>query len=164
MSGTIGSCFSMIQSQLCTAMINLGVLKDHDLSGISIGMKNLFGLIHNPNRYHFDVHKDPYLPDLMAHPYVRDKSRLVVIDGITGQYNGGPAYKPEFTWPFEGFLIGTDTVAIDRTGCAIIEDRRKEVGVPSLSEIGREPKYIEIAEKKGLGHSDPSKIDVVEVS
>ncbi len=164
MSGTIGSCFSRIQSGICTATINLGVLKDHDLSGISVAMKNLFGLIHNPNRYHFDVHKDPYLPDLAAHPYVRDKSRLVVIDAITAQYNGGPAYKPEFCWPYEGLLVGTDAVAIDRIGYSILKEKKQEAGVPSLAEIGREPKYIEIAEEKGLGNSDLSKIDVVEVS
>ncbi|HPO10372.1 MAG TPA: DUF362 domain-containing protein, partial [bacterium] len=63
-SGSIGSCFSNILSKQCTALINMGVLKDHDLSGISIAMKNLFGVIHNPNRYHFDIYKDPYLPDL----------------------------------------------------------------------------------------------------
>ncbi|MFH1737406.1 MAG: DUF362 domain-containing protein [bacterium] len=163
-SGTIGSCFSQIISAKCTAMINLGVLKDHDLSGISVGMKNLFGLIHNPNRYHFDVHKDPYLPDLLAHPYVRQKSRLVIIDAMVGQYSGGPAYKPECTWPFEGILMGTDVVAIDRIGCTIIEERRKEAGLQSLTEIDREPTYIDIAEEKGLGCSDRSRIDVVEVS
>lgn len=163
-SGTIGSCFSSIISRLCTAMINLGVLKDHDLSGISVGMKNLFGLIHNPNRYHFDVHKDPYLPDLAAHPYVRRKSRLVIIDASVGQYHGGPAYRPQYSWPFEGLLIGTDVVAVDRVGCTIIEARRKEAGLPSLAEIDREPKYLQLAEEKGLGYSDPSKIDIIEVS
>jgi uncharacterized protein (DUF362 family) len=163
-SGTIGSCFSSIISTMCTAMINLGVLKDHDLSGISVGLKNLFGLIHNPNRYHFYVHSDPYLADLAAHPYVRGKLRLVIIDALVGQYNGGPAYKPQYTWPFDGLLIGTDVVAVDRMGCTIIEARRTEAGLPSLAEIDREPKYIQLAEEKGLGCSDPSKIDIIEVT
>ena len=164
MSGTIGSCFSRIVSQACTALINVGVLKDHDLSGVSIGMKNLFGLIHNPNRYHFDVYKDPYLPDLCLHRYVKDKLRLTICDGFRGQYDGGPAFKPEKTWEFGRLLISTDVVAIDAVGARILEKKRQENGLKSFKQAGREPLYLQLAEEKRIGWADAARIEVKEVT
>ena len=119
-SGSLASCFSTIVSRVCTAIINIGVLKDHDLAGVSIGMKNFYGAIHNPNKYH-DNNCDPYVADLNNHPYIRNKLRLVICDGIRGQYNGGPAYKPQWTWDANVLLISRDPVALDRVGYEIIE-------------------------------------------
>jgi len=164
MSGSIGSCFSRIISRICTAMINVGVLKDHDLSGISVGMKNLFGLIHNPNRYHFDVHKDPYLPDLCLHPYVKDKLRLTICDGFRGQYNGGPAYKPGAVWNYDGILMSEDQVALDSVAADIIEQERLKHNLLSFKAIDREPIYLQLAEEKKLGITDRSRIDIKEIS
>lgn len=44
LSGSVGTCFSKIISRLCTAIINVPVLKDHDLAGISVAMKNFLVL------------------------------------------------------------------------------------------------------------------------
>lgn len=161
-AGSVGSCFSRIISRTCTAIINVPVLKDHDLAGVTLGMKNFFGAIHNPNKYH-DNNCDPYIAELNTHPYIRRKQRLIVCDGLVAQYNGGPAYKPQWTWNFNGLLIGTDPVAFDHIGANIIEQKRKEVGMPSLKQVGREPKYIQTAASLGLGTNDPSRIDVIEV-
>ena len=43
-AGSVGTCFSKIVSHLCTAIINVPVLKDHDLAGISVAMKNFLVL------------------------------------------------------------------------------------------------------------------------
>ncbi|MDP6924898.1 MAG: DUF362 domain-containing protein [Candidatus Scalindua sp.] len=160
--GSIGSCFSKIASSLCTAIVNVPVLKDHDLAGVSIGMKNFFGIIHNPNKYH-DSNCDPYVADLNSHPFIKDKLRLIVCDALKAQYHGGPAFKPQWTWDFQGMLIGTDPVALDRVGAQIIEKKRREVNMSSLKEAGREPKYIQTAARLGLGVDDPSLIDVIAI-
>ncbi len=160
--GSVGSCFSKIASSLCTAIVNVPVLKDHDLAGVSIGMKNFFGIIHNPNKYH-DSNCNPYVADLNSHPFIKDKLRLIVCDALKAQYHGGPAFKPQWAWDFKGMLIGTDPVALDRVGAQIIEKKRKEVNLPSLMEAGREPKYIHTAASLGLGVDDPSLIDVITV-
>ena len=58
-SGRIGSCFSKIVAEEVNALISVPVLKDHNLAGVSLGMKNFFGAIHNPNKYHpnkYDEH------------------------------------------------------------------------------------------------------------
>lgn len=161
-AGSVGSCFSKITSSLCTAIINVPVLKDHDLAGVTLAMKNFFGAIHNPNKYH-DNNCDPYVAELNTHPYIRHKQRLIVCDALVAQYNGGPAYKPQWAWNFGGLLIGTDPVALDCTGATIIEQKRKETRMPSLEQVGREPKYIQTAASLGLGTNDLSQIDVIEV-
>lgn len=163
-SGSIGSCFSRIISKGCTALINLGVLKDHDLSGVSAAMKNLFGVIHNPNRYHFDVHKDPYLPDLCLHPYIKNKIRLTICDGFRAQYDGGPAYSPKGIWEYGGLIASTDQVAVDSVAERILSQKRKENNLPSFREQNREPLFIQLAEEKKVGRADPSRIDAVQAT
>jgi uncharacterized protein (DUF362 family) len=160
--GSIGSCFSKIASSLCTAIVNVPVLKDHDLAGVSIGMKNFFGIIHNPNKYH-DSNCNPYVADLNSHPFIKDKLRLIVCDAMKAQYHGGPAFKPQWTWDFQGMLIGTDPVALDSVGAQIIEKKRREMNMSSLKKAGREPKYIQTAARLGLGVDDPTLIDVIAI-
>jgi uncharacterized protein (DUF362 family) len=159
-AGSIGSCFSTLVSSLCTALINVPVLKDHDLSGVSLGLKNFYGAIHNPNKYH-DNNCDPYIADLNTHPYLKDKLRLIICDGLTMQYNGGPGFKPQWNEPFSTLVFGTDPVAVDRIGCRMIEEKRREKGLPSLKDTGRDPVHIATAAQKGLGIDDPARIEVV---
>ena len=160
--GTIGSCFSRILTRWATALVVVPVLKDHDLSGVSLSMKNLFGLIHNPNKYH-DSACAPYLADLLGHPEVRRRMRLVVCDGLRAQCHGGPSHAPKWSWPYGGLLIGTDPVAVDRIGAQIIEERRRTLGLPSLTEEGRPAVHITLAQEKGLGEGRTERITLDEV-
>ena len=161
-AGSVGTCFSKIVSQLCTAIINVPVLKDHDLAGISVAMKNFFGVIHNPNKYHGN-NCNPFIAELNTHPYIADKVRLIVCDALLAQYNGGPSYKPKWTWNYNGIIVGRDPVALDRICHTIIEEKRSEMRLPSLKQAKREPKYISTAATLGLGIDDLSKIKLVYV-
>ena len=161
-SGSIGSCFSRILSSRCTALINVPVLKDHDLAGVSISLKNFYGAIHNPNKYH-DNNCDPYIADVNKHPYIKNKLRLIVCDAITLLYQGGPAYKPQYALSYCGVLVSRDPVAVDTIGVKLIEDVRREKGLDSLKEAGREPVHVTTAAKQGLGTDDLSKIDFIKV-
>ncbi|MCR4291406.1 MAG: DUF362 domain-containing protein [Candidatus Kuenenia sp.] len=161
-AGSVGTCFSKIVSQMCTAIINVPVLKDHDLAGISVAMKNFFGAMHNPNKYHTN-NCNPYIAELNSHPYIANKVRLIVCDAILSQYNGGPGYKPQWTWNYNGIIVGRDPVAFDRICHTIIEDQRKKMKFPSLQQARREPKYISTAAMLGLGTDDLSKINLVSI-
>ena len=141
MHKSIGSMVSRVVSEYATAIINVPVLKDHGIAGVSIGMKNFFGVIHNPNKYHINA-CDPYVADLCSHPWIKDKLRLTICDALTAQFEGGPPYMPQWAWPFNGLLISQDMVALDYVGWQIIEKKRKQAGLKSLREVGREPKYI----------------------
>ena len=161
-SGSIGSCFSTIMEQV-DALINVPVLKDHDLAGVSIGMKNFFGAIHNPNKYH-DNNCDPYVADLNNHALIRKKLRLVICDASRIQINNGPAFSSNDTQEFGGLLVSRDPVALDRIGWRIIEGERAARGLQSLLESGREPAYIRRAATLGLGFFDLNKIDLININ
>jgi hypothetical protein len=88
-SGEIGSCFSKIVAEDVDALISVPVLKDHNLAGVSLGLKNFYGAIHNPNKYH-EQHCDPYIADVVSHRYIRPKWRLTICDGTRAQFNAGP--------------------------------------------------------------------------
>jgi uncharacterized protein (DUF362 family) len=161
-AGSIGSCFSRIIAQQCDAIISIPVLKDHDLAGISVNLKNFYGAIHNPNKYH-DNGCNPYVADLNSHPYIKNKIRLIICDGLVGQYNGGPGFKPQWSWHYNGLLLSRDPVAIDQVGLQLIEEQRGLNGLPSLTEAGRYPAYIKTAEQLNLGFADPNKIVKIEL-
>ncbi len=74
---SIGSLFAKAVTSLCTATINVPVLKDHGIVGVTLGMKNMFGAIHNPNKYHPN-RGNPYVADLYSHPDIGGKIRRFV--------------------------------------------------------------------------------------
>jgi uncharacterized protein (DUF362 family) len=157
--GPGGSCFARLLVDDLTALINVGVLKDHDLAGVSAGMKNWYGVIHNPNKHH-DNGCHPYVAHLAAAPLIHDRLRLTVIDATTAQCHGGPARNPRWTWPYQGVLASTDPVAVDAVGWHMLEARRREVGLPTLTDEGREPRWITTAADLGLGRAASEAIKV----
>lgn len=162
--GSVGSRLSRTLTQICDAVINLPVLKDHSITGVTIALKSMFGAIHNPNKYHLSV-GDPYVADTYMLPPIRQKVRLTICDATTALYEGGPSYMPQWTWAYNGLIVGLDPVAVDYTGWQIIEKKRAGVGMKSLKEAGRAPHYIVTAAdvQHRLGTNDPSRIDLVEV-
>ncbi|HOX37188.1 MAG TPA: DUF362 domain-containing protein [Candidatus Brocadiia bacterium] len=161
-AGSVGSLFSRILTGAATAVVSVPALKDHDLAGASLGMKNFFGAIHNPNKYHGN-NCDPYIAELCSHPCIAKKLRLVVVDGTLALANGGPALNRKFAWNYNGLIVGKDMVAVDRVGVDTIEARRKELQLPTLEKLGRAPKYIETAAKLGLGIAAEASIERVEI-
>ena len=158
----IGSLFSAIQSDQISSSISLAILKDHGLAGVTAGMKNYFGAIHNPNKYH-DTNCDPYVAEVFDTFLIKKKHRLTILDGLIVQYHRGPSYHSRWA-DKQGLLIFSfDPVAADAIGWQIIEKLRAKKGLPSLREENREPRYLKTAEKMGLGNADFDKITIKEV-
>ncbi|MCL6544938.1 MAG: DUF362 domain-containing protein [Bryobacteraceae bacterium] len=162
--GSAGSRLAKTLTQLCDVVINLPVLKDHGIVGVTMALKNMFGAIHNPNKYHPNA-GDPYVADVNMLPEIRGKVRLTICDALRAQYEGGPTYMPQWTWPYNGLLVSQDLVALDTVGWQILERKRAEMGLKPLREVGREPKYIATAADANhrLGVNDPKRIERVEV-
>jgi uncharacterized protein (DUF362 family) len=158
--GEVGSLFSTIQTDAVTASISLAILKDHGLAGITAGMKNYFGAIHNPNKYH-DSHCDPYVAEVFDSPQVKEKHRLTIIDALLVQYHRGPSYHPRWAEKNGSLIFSLDPVAADRAGWDLIERLRASKGLPTLGEEGRPPLYLATAEKMGLGRMSPDDIETV---
>jgi len=161
--GSVGSQLSKILTERCDVLINVPVLKDHDGAGVSIALKNMYGVIHNPNKYHPNG-CDPYVADLNALPDLRSKLRLHLCDATTACYDGGPAFKPEFAWRENALIAAVDPVALDHTGWQMIERKRAAEGLKTLAAEGRAPRYIATAADADhrLGNNDPRRIDLVE--
>ena len=161
--GSVGSLLSKTLTRACDAVINLPVLKDHGITGVTLALKNFFGAIHNPNKYHVNS-GDPYVADVNMLTPIRQKLRLSICDATTAQYEGGPSFMPQWTWPFNGLIVARDSVALDYTGWGIIEQKRAEKGLLSLRTLKREPAYIATAAGPpySLGTDDPNQIERVE--
>ncbi|MBN2245221.1 MAG: DUF362 domain-containing protein [Candidatus Aminicenantes bacterium] len=157
----IGSLFSTIQSRHISNSISLALLKDHGLAGITAGMKNYYGVIHNPNKYH-DFNCDPFVAELFDTDHIKKKHKLSILDCLEVQYHRGPALHPAWLDRQESLIFGLDPVAVDYAGWQLIERLRAKKGLPSLKEEKREPSYLKTAEKMGLGYANPNKIEIIE--
>lgn len=162
--GSVGSRLSKILTQKCSVLINLPLLKDHDGAGVSIALKNMYGVIHNPNKYH-PSGCNPYIADVNMLPEIRTKMRLTICDATIATYEGGPGYKPQYSWKNNSLLVSRDPVALDSVGWQIIERKRAEKGLKTLEADKRAPVYIATAAdaQHRLGANDPKRIAVIEV-
>ena len=162
--GSVGSRLSKILTQRCNVLINVPILKDHDGAGVTIALKNMYGVIHNPNKYHPNG-CNPYIADLNMLPEIRTRMRLTICDATTACFEGGPGFKPEYTWKNNALIVSQDPVALDYTGWQIIERKRAEKGLKTLEGDKRAPQYIATAAdaQHRLGTNDPRRIAVVEV-
>ncbi len=162
--GDVGSRLSKILTEHCDVLINVPVLKDHDGAGITAALKNMYGVIHNPNKYHPNG-CNPYVADVNMLPEIRRKMRLTICDATTASYEGGPGYKPQYAWKNNALIVSQDPVALDYIGWQIIERKRAEQGLKTLEAEDRAPRYIATAgdAQHQLGTNDPKKIVVVEV-
>jgi len=161
---SIGSLLSRVVDEFTNVQLNLPVLKDHSLSGVTCSLKNFFGAIHNPNKYH-DNGCDPYIADLNTTPQIRRQHKLVVCDALRVQYNGGPSYHPQWAENFGGIILGDDPVAVDFVGYRIIDRIRRKHNLPTLEKAGRKPKHIFTAAdpEHKLGKANPEDIDLAEI-
>jgi uncharacterized protein (DUF362 family) len=162
---SIGSLLSQIMERLTNVQLNLPVLKDHGLSGVTCSLKNFFGAIHNPNKYH-DGGCDPYIADLNALPQIKGQHKLVIADALRVQFNGGPSYHPQWAENFGGVILGDDPVAVDFVGYQIIDKMRRNHEIPSLEKAGRKPKHIFTAadDEHKLGMASSENVDLVEMT
>jgi uncharacterized protein (DUF362 family) len=133
-------------------LINVPVLKDHGTSGITLSMKNHYGSVDNPGTLH-GGQCDPYIAELNNVPEIRDKTRLIVLDGLMGIYQGGPGGQPQFI--HNSVMVGQDPVALDYQGWKILDAERQKHGrtLP-------QPRQLNTAAKLGLGTNDPNNIQV----
>jgi hypothetical protein len=155
------SFFGTLLTKRLTRIVNVAAFKNTG-NGVSMATKNLgYGSICNTGRLHqplfFKV-----CTEVLAAPVVRDRLVLNLIDGIRGQYEGGPDKNEKFVYPNASLYFATDPFALDMTGHREVVAKRKAMGV-TTNEHPRFTEYLFYAEKLGLGVVTPEKIDLVEV-
>ena len=159
-------------------VINLCVLKHHQSAGVTLALKNMsHGFVNNVNRSHATTTANAcgiFIPAVVDLPIIRDKVKLHILDGVKGAWHGGPGGKVgKYTWEHKTMYFATDPVALDKTGWKVIDEKRAEVGVPSIALLKPDEdsqwlncqvEHIELAGNMGLGVYDDEKIRVKRVS
>ncbi|MCF6159019.1 MAG: DUF362 domain-containing protein [wastewater metagenome] len=160
----VRSLFSNIATRQVTAIINVPVMKNHGIAGVTLCLKNLaFGVVNNTARFHPSPYFcDPAISEICVHPAMQSKVRLHIVDALQACFDGGPVgMKPNMMWNEERLFFGTDPVAIDRIGLEIIDKKRKEHNRMPAS---RQARHIITAGMKGLGVYDKNAIDIIELN
>ena len=120
-----------------SAVISAAKLKTHVNTGVTLGMKNMFGLL--PEKFKGKYHLKG-ISKVVVDINTVLKPALTVIDGFVGMEGSGPIDGT----PVQMNLIiaGTDTVATDATACRVMGIDPHEI------------KHIRRAYEKGLGNID----------
>jgi len=107
-------------TELTDLTINCPVLKTHEVSGVTAGMKNVYGAIHNPQEFHSDL--ATALPALYALEPVRQRIRLTICDALVAVTLGGTA-SPADAVPRR--IFGSrDPLAADSRAVALVTELR----------------------------------------
>lgn len=129
-------------------LINVPILKHHSMARVTIGMKNLMGLL-GGNRESIHVNFDQKLADInsviVPHLTVIDAFRVLKAHGP----NAGTPEDVELT---REVIAGSDPIAVDSYGAQLFG----EVTGTGLS--GKDVGYIRIGHEMGLGEIDLEKI------
>jgi uncharacterized protein (DUF362 family) len=148
-----------------TAVINVTLIKDHSICGYTGCLKNItHGSTINPHAFH-EHNASPQIANLYAQDVVRSRVRLHIVDAYKLIYDEGPLdVNKKRRVPHEAVYVGTDPVALDVIGWAVVEKWRKENGLPTLKAAGRDPSYLRAAADLGLGVYDKNRISMREIS
>jgi len=144
--------------EACTALIGLPGLKAHWLTGIGTVLKLYILYSGSPRSYH--EQNNAKLGEIWNLPFVKDKTKLVLVDALHPLCDKGPQPDPRYKWAYNGLIAGTDPVALDTVCLKIIMNKREEMrGEPWP--ISPPPLCIEAADKEyGLGTSRMENIKV----
>ena len=158
-SGKVNSRISRVLTDLIDYNINLPVLKDHSIAGLSGCLKNMYGAVNNPNKYHGD-NCDPYAADVSNLEPIKKRHRLSIVDATRIQYNGGPGFDSRYLFYYNGLVMSSDPVAADSICLEILEHLRAEDNLPPLEKVGRPVNFLRTAEQEGVGVADRNLIEL----
>jgi len=125
-------------------IVNIPVMKTHDALGVTLGLKNMKGIIHVSDKKRF--HKWGLAQSIVDLNHIA-MAELTVMDGTVGMEGDGPVAGDPVNLGI--VMAATDTVACDHVACAIMGFSDDEV------------EYIAMAGEQGLGHFELEGISVV---
>ncbi len=143
------------------ALVQTCCLKTHGYGGhFTLSLKNSVGMVAKrlpSDNYNFmqELHNSPHQRRMIAEINAAYAPALVVLDGVEAFISGGPD-RGERVSP-EVILAGTDRVAIDAVGVAILRDYgcRTEVSRGRIFQQEQIARAVEL----GLGVDSPEKIE-----
>ncbi|HUT23534.1 MAG TPA: DUF362 domain-containing protein [Sumerlaeia bacterium] len=154
-AGPVSTKLSKILTE-ADVLINLPVLKTHEICGVTGALKNHLGTV--PNAGEFHGNGCLAVADLNTLGPIKDKTRICIADGLYGLYHGGPGFKPQYRWDYHGIIASVDPVALDATLEDILKEKRLEQG---MSPRHQPTTHIARAAELGVGVADLTKINRV---
>jgi len=128
-------------------LINLPIAKHHSLTQLTLGIKNIMGLIQNREDVHTRI--DQKLADLST----VIKPHLIIMDAYRILTAQGPnAGTPKDIKLAGQVIVGTDPVAVDSYAATLFGLKGEDVG------------YIKASHNMGLGEMDLDKVGIQNVS
>lgn len=125
--------------------INMPILKHHSITGVTIGLKNMMGLIYNRDSFHaMDLNQ------CIAELNTYRKPDLIILDAIRGIIDHGPVGPGECK-EWGQVIFGYDPVAVDAYGADLF-------GV-----VPKDITHIAAAAALGLGEIDLNKLTIEKV-
>ncbi|MDE0085243.1 MAG: DUF362 domain-containing protein [Candidatus Poribacteria bacterium] len=156
------SQYSRIVTELVDVLINVPVLKHHDMAGISGCLKNMaFGSVDNTQRFHGKpLYCNPAIGEIFQNKVLKEKVVLNIVDGLTASFDRGPEYDAESTWKFGGMFVGADPVILDVLILQTVNLKREEMGLSSMSKYAN---HITTASSLGLGSNSLNQVNLQKI-
>ena len=158
------SRYSRIVTQHVDVLINVPVLKHHEMAGVSGCLKNLaFGSVDNTRRFHGKpIYCNPAIAEILEHKVLKDKLALNIVDGLVASFDRGPTYHAESTWKYNSLFVSTDPVLLDVLVLQTVNQKREEMELDSVSKLAN---HINTASGLGLGTNtlDQAELRSIEV-
>ncbi|MFI5338481.1 MAG: DUF362 domain-containing protein [Candidatus Methylomirabilales bacterium] len=123
-------------------LINLPQAKSHSNTGVSLGIKNLMGLIWDRWSFHARYNINQALADLVT----VITPQLTILDATRALVSGGPGGPGEVQKP-NLVIAGTDPVAVDSYGVTVAPWYGQQFK-------GRQVEHLLVAHQRGLGKID----------
>lgn len=125
--------------------INFPILKHHSMTKVTLGLKNMMGLIWDRGYFH-----KTDLPQCIAELASFRKPHLTIVDATRGIINNGPT-GPGTIHEWNQVILGVDSVAVDTYATTLFGLKPADI------------EYIMAAARLGVGETDLQKLTVVKV-
>ena len=139
-------------------VVSISKMKNHGTAGVTLSIKNLFGLCPYPRAHyaHYEYTPIPRFPNFLVDLTKIFRPRICIIDGIVA--SEGSEW---FGTPKEvGVIVaGSNPVSVDSVGTMIM-GYDPMVDMPEPPFWGM-PNYMKLAAENGEGIVDPKKIEVL---
>ena len=137
-------------TELTDVTLNLSILKDHNIAGMTGALKNIYGVFNNPGDFHKDL--VTALPAIYALPQIKGRMRLLITEAFIAVSEGGPL-APASHSPGR-LMMATDPVALDAQALTLLNSIRK-TPLPAAKLA-----WMQGAEKLGLGKVTPELVKI----
>jgi uncharacterized protein (DUF362 family) len=136
-------------------LINMPLLRSHSLAGATLTFKNNLGSTCSPGNFHglfSPADTSNGLFQLNNNTHIKDKTILIVADGLYGLKNSGPEEDPDSAngiKPYPNSLfLSTDSVAVD----SVMIDYLQSVGSTFNNRSATVRNYLQVSATNNLGN------------